>query len=72
MGTIPTMQKRRWVGDAKCITFSSARNMTLKRMTAGKIVYEFFMTAYFQMLGNFGLDVLEGEGKEVFKIFFIQ
>ena len=36
----------------------------MKRMTAGKIVYEFFMTAYFQMLGNFGLDILEGEGKE--------
>ncbi|VDK35966.1 unnamed protein product [Taenia asiatica] len=36
-------------------------NMTMKRMTAGKIVYEFFMTAYFQMLGNFGLDILEGE-----------
>lgn len=35
----------------------------MKRMTAGKIVYEFFMTAYFQMLGNFGLDILEGEGK---------
>ncbi|KAL5961545.1 Transient receptor potential cation channel trpm, partial [Taenia solium] len=36
-------------------------NMTMKRMTAGKIIYEFFMTAYFQMLGNFGLDILEGE-----------
>ncbi|CDS40777.1 transient receptor potential cation channel [Echinococcus multilocularis] len=36
-------------------------NMTMKRMTAGKIVYEFFMTAYFQMLGNFGLDILQGE-----------
>lgn len=40
----------------------SARNMTMKRMSAGKIVYEFFMTAYFQMFGNFGLDVLAGEG----------
>ncbi|VDD76862.1 unnamed protein product [Mesocestoides corti] len=38
-----------------------SRNMTMKSMTAGKIVYEFFMTAYFQMLGNFGLDILEGE-----------
>ncbi|EUB63799.1 Transient receptor potential cation channel [Echinococcus granulosus] len=36
-------------------------NMTMKHMTGGKIVYEFFMTAYFQMLGNFGLDILEGE-----------
>nr|CDS33392.2 transient receptor potential cation channel [Hymenolepis microstoma] len=38
-----------------------SRNMTLKYMRAGKIVYEFFMTAYFQMLGNFGLDILAGE-----------
>ncbi|VDN97253.1 unnamed protein product [Rodentolepis nana] len=37
------------------------RNTTLKYMKAGKIVYEFFMTAYFQMLGNFGLDILAGE-----------
>lgn len=39
-----------------------AQNTTLKYMKAGKIVYEFFMTAYFQMLGNFGLDILAGEG----------
>lgn len=35
----------------------------MTRMSAAKIVYEFFMTAYFQMLGNFGLDILAGEGK---------
>ncbi|KAM3182435.1 hypothetical protein ACTXT7_012388 [Hymenolepis weldensis] len=40
-----------------------AQNTTLKYMKAGKIVYEFFMTAYFQMLGNFGLDILVGEEK---------
>ena len=40
----------------------------MKRMTAGKIVYEFFMTAYFQMLGNFGLDILEGEGNAILHI----
>ena len=41
--------------------------MTMKRMAPGKIVYEFFMTAYFQMLGNFGLDILEGEGNRPFQ-----
>ncbi|KAM7540375.1 hypothetical protein Aperf_G00000034164 [Anoplocephala perfoliata] len=38
-----------------------SQNMTMQRMSAGKIVYEFFMTAYFQMFGNFGLDILAGE-----------
>ncbi|VDN09733.1 unnamed protein product [Dibothriocephalus latus] len=34
-----------------------------QRMSPGKIIYEFMMTSYFQMLGDFGLNILEGEGQ---------